>query len=228
MGSITIASFNIEKNGQSSELLKQTKVSDFIDSCVTFNMGVIYLCEVHSARIEDYIEQLRAVYGGTYRVEYLDGGYSNAYVFMVNREVDAHLSYDGLKGLNRNMFLCHVDNEIAIGFAHFKSGQTGLTRSQLENAGQFMEGFTNNSGKWAITGDMNWDFNNAGRLNMPAGSHPSTCWQDMTQRSGNILDWCAAGRSVQVQPVDGPNFFAPDFQVMDGPDHRPVVFALTW
>lgn len=228
MGTITIASYNIEKNGQSSELLKQEKVSDFIDSAVDLGFHIIYLCEVHSARIQDYVDHLRSVYGNSHRVEFLEGGHSNASVFLIAHELDAVLSYDELKGLNRNLFHCYIDGEIAIGFAHFKSGQTGLTKSQLENAAKFLEGFTNDSGRWAITGDMNWDMKNAAALSMPAGSSAYTCWSDMTQKHGNILDWCAAGSSTRVQPVDGPGFFAPAFQVMDGPDHRPVAFTVMW
>lgn len=228
MPTLTAASYNIEKNGKSSELLKQTRVSEFIAFCVEQEITIIYLCEVHSAQIENYTIHLREVYGAAYRVEFLPGGHSNAYVFLVRHDLDAELSYDGLKGLNRNMFLCHIDGGIAVGFAHFKSGQTGLTKSQIENGAAFLEDFTNTTGRWAILGDMNWDYNNAAALTMPAGSTAATCWTDMTQKHGNILDWCAAGQAVQITAVSGPDFFAHDFQNMDGPDHRPVAFALTW
>ncbi|MEP2707573.1 MAG: hypothetical protein ABJQ71_20060 [Roseibium sp.] len=228
MGIIRIASFNIEKNGQSSDPLKQVKVADFIAICVDLGIEVVFLCEVHSARIGDYVDFLRAVYGGIYRVEFLAGGHSNAYVFLVRHDLGAFLSYDGLLGLNRNLFLFHIEGEIAIGFAHFKSGQTGLTKSQIQNAAGFLQDITNNTGRWAIAGDINWDLSNFGDLTLPAYSSACSCWPDMTQKHGNILDWCVAGSSVAIDPVSGPDFFPAEFQVMDGPDHRPCIFALVW
>jgi hypothetical protein len=47
-----IASFNIEKNGKSSDDGKQKIVSDFIDRCCNpnhWNVDVLFLCEVHAA-----------------------------------------------------------------------------------------------------------------------------------------------------------------------------------
>ena len=223
---ISIASFNIEKNGQSSELLKQTKVSDFIDYCSNRAVDLIFLCEVHSARIVDYISHLKEIYGEGYACEFLEGGHSNAYVILARRSSGFDLSFDGLAGLNRNFLLCHIENKVAIGFAHFKSGQTGLTKDQIEAAADFMNTFTNGTGRWAITGDMNWDLHRYSELALPNGSHNATCWLDMTQRHGGILDWCLAGSSVQLAAANGPNEFNPGFQTMDGPDHRPVLFKI--
>lgn len=228
MGQIIVANWNIEKNGQSSDPEKQTKVSEFIAQCCENSFHIIFLCEVHSARVDDYLGFLRSVYGENYRVESLPGGHSNAYVLLARKDLNSEMSYDGLRGLNRSMFLCHVGGSIALGLAHFKSGQTGLTKSQIEEGAAFLESFTNNTGLWAISGDMNWDYNNLGGLTMPAGSHANTCWTDQTQKSGGILDWCAAGRGVSIVPVDGPSFFHPTLQTMDGPDHRPVAFALNY
>ena len=222
---VTIASFNIEKNGQSSDPSKQTKVSDFIDLCCKRRVDIIFLCEVHKVRIQDYVEFLREVYLD-YSCDFLDGGYSNAYVVLCRKSAGFTLSFDGLKGLNRNFLLCHIENKVAIGFAHFKSGQTNLTKDQIEAGADFMNGFTNNTGRWAIVGDMNWDMHRFNELNLPANSRAATCWSDMTQKSGGILDWCLAGWGVALAPADGVKDFNPAFQVMDGPDHRPVVFRL--
>ncbi len=224
---ISIASFNIEKNGQSSELLKQQKVSDFIDYCSNRAVDLIFLCEVHSARIGDYISHLREVYGENYACEFLEGGHSNAYVLLARRSGEFHLSFDGLRGLNRNFLLCHIDDKVAIGFAHFKSGQTGQTRGQIEEGAAFMDTFTNGTGRWAITGDMNWDLNRFNQLTLPGGVQRATSWgHGATQKNGGILDWCLAGSGVQLAAADGPTEFNPAFQVMDGPDHRPVLFQI--
>ena len=223
---ISIASFNIEKNGQSSELLKQQKVSDFIDYCCKRAVDLIFLCEVHSARISEYVTHLREVYGQDYAREYLDGGHSNAYVILARRLAEFNFSFDGLRGLNRNFLLCHIDDKVAIGLAHFKSGQTGLTRDQIEAGADFMNTFTNSTGRWAIAGDMNWDLRRYNELALPAGSHNATSWLDMKQIQVGILDWCLAGGGTQLAAADGPSEFNPAFQVMDGPDHRPVLFQI--
>lgn len=46
----TVACWNIEKNGQSSEIAKQANVSEFINICSNNSIDVFFLCEVHSAR----------------------------------------------------------------------------------------------------------------------------------------------------------------------------------
>lgn len=221
----TIASFNIEKNGQSSELLKQQKVEEFIDYCCRRGTDLIFLCEVHSRRIEDYISHLRAVYS-EYSCDFLPGGGSNAYVILYRNATGFTLSFDGLRGLNRNFLLCHIADKVALGFAHFKSGQNGLTKDQIQAGADFMSSFANGTERWAITGDMNWDLHRVNELALPNGTHYATCWQDMTQKSGGILDWCLAGRGIQLAAVNGPTEFNPAFQVMDGPDHRPVLFQV--
>jgi len=226
MTHITIAAFNIEKNGQSSDPLKQQKVSEFVAFCCNRGVDVIFLCEVHSARVGDYVNFLRSVYSEHYACESLDGGYSNAYVVLHKKSVGFTLSYDQLNHLNRNFLLCTIDGKLGVGFAHFKSGQNGLTRNQIENAAEAMHGMFN--GLWAIAGDMNWDMSNFNNLNLPAGSHCASCWPDMTQASGGILDWCLAGNKVTVTPANGYTEFHQDFQTMDGPDHRPVLFDLAF
>jgi hypothetical protein len=223
---ITIAAFNIEKNGQSSDPFKQQKVSEFVDYCCKRGTDLIFLCEVHAARIQDYMEFLKKVYSEHYLCESLDGGHSNAYVVMHKKSVGFSLSYDQLNHLNRNFLLCTIDNKLGVGFAHFKSGQTGLTKNQIESAAEFLNSMLGDT--WAIAGDMNWDMSNFNKLKLPAGSHCASCWPDMTQKSGGILDWCLAGKGVILTAANGYTEFHHDFQTMDGPDHRPVLFQLAF
>ena len=221
---ITIATYNIEKNGQSSIPDKQGKVSDFVAYCINRGVDVIFLCEVHSARVDDYVNFLRSVYSEHYECESLPGGYSNAYVVIHKKSVKFTLSHDQLQGLNRNFLLCTIEDKLGVGFAHFKSGQTGLTRTQIENAAEFLQSML--PGTWAIAGDMNWDMAKANQLQLPAGSHWASSWPDMTQAKGGILDWCLAGQRVNVTAVQGYAELHQAFQEMTDPDHRPVLFQL--
>jgi hypothetical protein len=38
---------------------------------------------------------------------------------------------------------------------------------------------------------------------LPVGSHCASCWPDMTQASGGILDWCLAGKGVKLAAANG-------------------------
>lgn len=223
---LTIASWNIEKNGQSSTDIKQQKVSGFIDLCC-HNLGItiVFLCEVHSARIHDYTGYARQVYGNDYNVYDLPGGKSNAYVVLIRKEAQIEVGKDTLKGLNREALLLNADDFFFV-LAHFKSGQTGLTKDQIQESAAFLQDI-GNSGKWAITGDMNWDYNKANDLKLPGGAKCATCWTDKTQAKGGILDWCLAGSATTVSPVDVNSLFSMEVNDMSGPDHRPVVFGIT-
>lgn len=241
---LTVASWNIEKNGKSSDPEKQTKVSDFIDACCTaYQIDVIFLCEVHSARLNDYFDHLRGVYSPDYVVDPLAGGYSNAYTLLVRADAGIEVGFDWLQGLNRGILLVHKVERIDppmgappqaqpqmlsyhLALAHFKSGQQGLTKHQLRAAAQWLHEVTGDSGRWAITGDMNWDISRAGELELQFPARPSSCWQDATQRSGNILDWCLAGAGMEVQAAEVQTMFPPETFDMTGPDHRPVLFRL--
>ncbi|TRV45045.1 MAG: LamG domain-containing protein [Microcystis panniformis Mp_MB_F_20051200_S9] len=225
--SIKIASWNIEKNGQSSTLEKQSKVSDFIATCIELEITVIFLCEVHSTRVDDYVAFLISTYGETYRVESLPGGYNNAYVFLIRQNASIEVNYGQLFALNRAGLILQ-SGELFCVLAHFKSGQTGLTKNQIENAAEFLQDIGGKSGKWAITGDMNWDYQNCNKLNLPECALEYTCWSDQTQAKGGILDWCLAGTSTQVIPWDVENLFNKSINDMTGPDHRPVVFVIIW
>src|ERR1700739_3212875 len=176
MTNISVGSYNIEKNGQSSDPEKQTKVSDFIAQCCDYNIDIIFLCEVHSARWKDYISTLRGTYGADYDCRHLGGGYSNSYVVLVRNLAGLDLDFYPLQGLNRSLLIARKGAAFAITLAHFKSGQTNLTKSQLEAAADFLEDFSEKKGKWAITGDMNWDWNNFKDLELPANAHSATCW----------------------------------------------------
>lgn len=223
---LSVAAWNVEKNGQASELDKQTKVSDFIDVCCKkLNVGVLFLCEVHSARIKNYEEFLKSVYGPTYAVYSLPGGYSNAYVILVHNGLRHVISRDKLQELNRSAVLVEIDG-FFLGLAHFKSGQTMLTKDQVENFSNALQGMS--AGKWALTGDMNWDYKKANQLvNMPAGSRAATCWADQSQAKGGILDWCVAGSATAVEAANMATIFAPQMFDMQGPDHKPVLFGFT-
>ena len=111
--------------------------------------------------------------------------------------------------------------------AHFKSGQTCLTKDQLQQAAASLQELGGNSGRWAITGDMNWDYRNVNSLSLPVRTKWFTCWQDQTQAKGGILDWCLAGSATTVDSADVSTLFPPYINDMTGPDHRPVVFGIS-
>lgn len=218
----TVAVWNIEKNGQSSKDIKQEKVSEFIDSCCKYGIDVIFLCEVHSTRLKDYNSFIGSVYSAFgYKVHAFEGGHSNAYILLVRSEANVQLSYDELKGLNRKIVLVLI-NGVYVCLAHFKSGQTGLTKDQLQQAADSLDGLAGSC--WMITGDMNWDYSKFDELKRPGGAHAATCWKDQTQAKGGILDWAMAGGRVALKPV-GESLFSPTMIDMQGPDHRPVVFT---
>lgn len=229
--SVSVASFNVEKTGQASDMGKQTVVSHFLDECVRSNIQIIFFCEVHSSRTNDYISYIKNVYPN-YNVMSFWGGKSNNYVLMWTKAISFEISYYQLKGLDRPFVLIYTlkDNMLCEGvlLAHFKSGQTGLTKSQLTNAANNLaEIFPN--GQWAIMGDMNWDKRNVGEVvkGLTSGIlvQSYTCWGDlMTQKSGGILDWCLASTSVRVVPADLVPY--KDDYNMSGPDHRPIIFNL--
>jgi endonuclease/exonuclease/phosphatase family metal-dependent hydrolase len=225
----TVACWNIEKNGQSSDIDKQANVSEFIQLCVNNKIDVIFLCEVHSARVNDYLGFLRQVYQ-TYSVNSLAGGYSNAYVLLIRNGVNLAVSQDTLKGLTRGALILHEERRFMLCLAHFKSGQTGLTKDQLQEAAKFLDGAQPAS--WVIIGDMNWDYANRGNLTLPGNTHAHTCWADMTQAKGNILDWCITGGLVSAEPWALSNRLATTMTDMTGPDHRPIIFTFdfisTW
>ena len=77
-----IASWNIEKNGQSSADIKQTLVSGFIDYCLNeLKVDILFLCEVHSARVDDYASYVASTYPG-YTSCGAHGGRSNCYIII--------------------------------------------------------------------------------------------------------------------------------------------------
>lgn len=226
--SITIASWNIEKNGQSSTPEKQGKVSDFIDTCCKeLGITVVFLCEVHSARIEDYTSFLEGVYGANYTVNFLAGGYNNAYVYLIRKDAEISASYYQLRGLNRAGLLLQ-NGELFCVLAHFKSGQTGLTKDQIQQAASSLQSINPALPTWAITGDMNWDYNNFEQLDLNVLALRYTCWLDQTQAKGGILDWCLASYRIDVHPLDVKNLFPAEVNNMEGPDHRPIAFTIIW
>lgn len=123
-------------------------------------------------------------------------------LFALNRPL-VNIRANQVNGFTGDLFL-----------AHFKSGGTGVTRSQI------MSCASSSLLHWVIAGDMNWDIGRLGELNPPALGY--ACWgANPTHRSGSILDWVLAEPNVQVNPVDltGLNHIFD----MNGPDHRPIL-----
>ncbi len=131
---------------------------------------------------------------------------------------------DKLKGTRPGAIMVHFKSHFFLCLAHFKSGQSGLTKDQLQTGSSFLE--SSFPGSWAITGDMNWDYANRGALTLPGNCHAATCWADRTQVKGGLLDWCLVGGAYKVTPVDVNGLFPAETNDMTGPDHRPVIFSI--
>lgn len=87
-----VAAWNIEKCGLSSSLEKQAALDTFLYECAyadgddTPYADLIFLCEVHSARVDNFVEFLTDVYGHHYYIDAVDGNYSNNYVYMIRQD----------------------------------------------------------------------------------------------------------------------------------------------
>ncbi|MCP1290755.1 MULTISPECIES: endonuclease/exonuclease/phosphatase family protein [unclassified Chromobacterium] len=216
-----VASFNLEKNGESSPLDKKAQVETFIHQCCSndsWDVDVVFLCEVHSARLDDYYDYLRGVYQN-YDVHAFAGGHSNGYIVITRKGPHLEVVSQGhLKGLNRDLIAVvaqGVNGYTGLLFlAHFKSGQGGLTKSQLRDC-------TSLDGHWVATGDLNLDYTRVEELDTPGVAYE--CWQGQaTHAKGGILDWVLASVDVKVAPFDISGWA--DAFDMSGPDHRPIVF----
>ncbi|MHA6493076.1 endonuclease/exonuclease/phosphatase family protein [Pseudomonas borbori] len=213
-----IASFNIEKSGYSSTLIKKSQIDSFVAFCVQIDADLIFLCEVHSGQEGNYVNNLGDIYQG-YNVECHKGGHSNSYILMSKKSSSINVSSQGhLFGLNRDLIA--VEAQSVNGYsgyvflAHFKSGQNGQTKSQLNACTQM-------GGRWVATGDLNLDISKVGELDTAGIAYD--CWKGkQTHKSGGILDWVLASVDVKVAPVDITSL-ENDFD-MSGPDHRPIVF----
>jgi hypothetical protein len=219
-----IGSFNVEKNGKSSTQVKQTQVDGFLYNCCTsghWDADIVFLCEIHSAQINNYRDNLASMYP-SYSVHAFTGGYSNAYIVLVKAfEQLQVISQGNLLGLNRDLIAVEAQGVAGytgyVFLAHFKSGQTGLTRSQLKSC-------TALGGRWVATGDLNLDYANVGQLDTAGLAYD--CWGgQQTQAKGGILDWVLASADVTVNVVDITGL-AHIFD-MSGPDHRPILFDVT-
>jgi hypothetical protein len=222
---VRIGSFNIEKSGESSGLDKKTQVESFVSSCCNseeWNADLVFLCEVHASRLENFAEFFGSVYSN-YRVTKYAGGGSNNYIILCKGfEEIAVVPQGHLFNLTRG--LVAVEARSVKGFtgtvllAHFKSGQNNLTRKQIDACVKL-------GSAWVATGDLNWQYENVGKLDIPALAYE--CWGGLpTHKSSNgntaILDWVLASDDVRVTPVDITQKAA-DFD-MEGPDHRPILF----
>ncbi|KIQ56897.1 MULTISPECIES: endonuclease/exonuclease/phosphatase family protein [Pseudomonas] len=216
-----IGSFNVEKNGKSSTLEKQTQVDIFLHNCCSSNYwdaDLVFLCEIHSAQIDNYRSNLAAIYKN-YSVYSFTGGHSNAYIVLVKSfERLQVVSQGSLFTLNRDLIAVEAHGVKGytgyVFLAHFKSGQNGVTKSQLKSC-------TALGGKWVATGDLNLDYQKVGELDTAGLAYE--CWGgQQTQSKGGILDWVLASVDVAVTPVDITGL-AHVFD-MSGPDHRPILF----
>ncbi|GAB5350213.1 endonuclease/exonuclease/phosphatase family protein [Alteriqipengyuania sp. 357] len=227
---IYVAWFNVEKVGRSSPQDKETIASHFLDYCFRSEFDIVTLLEIHSMRKTDIASYINSVYGSHYSAGFINGGYSNAYVCAIR---NATTTYDGsvpLVGLNRQV--AEFSTSVSGGFrlktylAHFKSGQTGLTSTQIRRAVRAAE--TNSGGTWMIGGDMNWDFHRRDELDLPRGVKAFSYWPDSTQRSGNILDWTVYSNNLNIKGAGISEFKRrhPEFGAMAGPDHKPVALQI--
>ncbi|CAD6874328.1 endonuclease/exonuclease/phosphatase family protein [Methylomonas fluvii] len=226
-----VASWNIEKNGQGSAIEKQALVSSFIDNMLKpAIVDVLFICEVHGAREDAYVNFLDKVYNQTdwpsYCVQCLHGGHSNSYVVAIRRKPGLDFGFQGdFLGLNRGLFSVHAHAFAHyngyLHFGHFKSGQTGLTKYQLKSAASMQDA------TWAITGDLNWEIGNHANLDIQ-GSHSHDVWQGQGTHKANsglvnTLDWVLASNLVRIEPIP----LDPRVYDMEAPDHRPLLFNIT-
>lgn len=225
-----IASWNIEKNGVSSTDIKQTMVSGFVDYCLNdLRVDILFLCEVHSSRLEDYRSYVAENYRH-YCVDSFSGGYSNCYILIYKATGNIRILGDQhLVGLTRDIITVEVTSvhnnfNGFMGFAHFKSGRTNLTRNQLEDTINFFAGASN--GAYFITGDLNWDYSDYPSLTLNAANAVKQ-W-DVTQAKGGCLDWGVYGPMTQASAFDFSGVVAqnPELCAMQGPDHKPVIFEV--
>lgn len=232
---ISIASWNIEKCGESSDFTKKAKLDHFIWNCCNeLNIDVIFLCEVHSSRVVDFLDYLPQTYPN-YQVFSLDGGYSNNYIILINRNLkNIILSETPLTYLNRKLLLINFKDskdliKASVTLAHFKSGQNQLTKSQISSTSIELQAMTPE--RWVILGDMNWCYKNISELNIQNASG-STCWDDQSHAKNSILDWCLYSNSNEtiVYPFDVKGYFreTPEIFDMTAPDHRPIIFNITF
>lgn len=219
-----IACFNIEKNGASSDMDKQTQVDGFIEASCSergWNCDIVFLSEIHSAQYQNYVNGIHSRYHN-YRAEAFFGGGSNWYVVAVKAFERLQICSQGeLLGLHRDLVNVRADNVNGftgdVFLAHFKSGGGGLTTSQLKSCSS--SGLAN----WVIAGDMNFDLGRLGELNPPGLAYD--CWNGMpTHAKGGRLDWVLAHANATVRPVDITGLHS-TFN-MGGPDHRPIVFDI--
>lgn len=218
-----VASFNIEKNGKSSTDIKQGQVSTFLDNCCSnkyWDVDLVFICEMHYAQLENYTLALSAMYPG-YKVASFNGGHSNGYIVLAKDDPSISIDSQGhLFALNRDLIAVEVNGFNGYSgyviLAHFKSGQNKITKTQIQSC-------TGMGGNWVVTGDINYDYNNAHQLGVNGKAYE--CWNGLpTQAHGNILDWVLASPSVEVKAVDITEL--KDVFDMSGPDHRPIVFDI--
>lgn len=225
---LTVASWSLGKDGQSSLDIKQEKVGGFIEYCCNFpGVDVVFLSEVHSAMVYGYKLYVQAVYGKNYTVYSQTESSLSAYVVLVRNNAGVEVCHDIQKAMGQTMVLLKAE-DFLIGFPHAQSGQASPQQSQMENAARLLQQLGGGQGKWAMTGGMNWEYKDAHLLAIPEGAKCLTCWNGQTRRQGGILDWCIAGGAVAVTPGRVDMMFPPYVNNMKNPDCRPVVFSFQY
>ena len=227
MTNYTVASWNIEKDGQSSTIEKQTKISSFVDDCINDAVDLIFLCEVHCARQQDFRDFLEEAYGDKgYEIRITPGGNSNAYVTLARVKTVEYYSKVQLWNLNRYLVLYTVGSFL-VGLAHFKSGQTKQTKIQVQDAVSLLE--KKQTGSWMLTGDMNWEYSNRDELDLDDMKNlDSYAMWDCTQKKGGILDWAIGGRYTSVSGYTPFKRHAnEEYLNMEGPDHKPAIYSIS-
>lgn len=220
--SLTVAFWNIKQNNPSSTLYKQTKVNHFIDTCIDINIPVIFLCEIHSNQVNDYVNYLSNIFR-EYYITSFTGGYNSDYIVLTHKDLNVEILHNPLKVLKGNAVFMQVKG-LSLLFSHFKSGNAVLTKNQLINAATFLQEIT--PGKWACIGDMNWDYKKLNSVSSSFTAYGHTCWEKETHKDGKILDWCLAGDLTKVTPFNLISLFPEEIYDMNGPDCKPIVFAL--
>tara|TARA_B100000678_G_scaffold162497_1_gene135797 strand:+ start:425 stop:1123 length:699 start_codon:yes stop_codon:yes gene_type:complete len=226
---IYVSWFNVEKVGESSTLIKKTMVTHFVDYCVGEKYDIIVLIEIHSALVKPIGSFLAEAYPD-YTVTKTFGGKSNWYLSLARNDTSRYVDAVTLKGLKRKVI--HFSTSVKGGpvlnsyFAHFKSGQTTLTASQLRNAAAKAQNDT--GGTWLIGGDLNWDYSRSSELVLPENAATFSSWGTETQRKGGLLDWAIFSNNLHVKAAGSGEFkrrFS-DFDEMLGSDHKPVALQI--
>ncbi|WP_417319523.1 hypothetical protein [Emcibacter sp.] len=227
-----IVSWNIEKCGLSSAQDKRAALDTLLfDAAYKQYADIIFLCEVHGARVDDFAEFLTNVYGQHYAIDAVDGNYSNNYVFLVNKNVLVNYGTVSVSNWQNERPMLAIQcglssGTVYAGFIHAKSGQTGLTKHQIHNCARWLQ--DRSADRWFLSGDLNWDYNRQDELTLPEGAQGNSYWFDMSQRKGGLLDWALCGKYTTATTRSLSLLRTQHDTVIDMSqmDHKPVLFGV--